>query len=111
MSVQSFFFSLGPWVPYYFSQRPSTVCSTVKSQYNQSFELSSVCFLRGDKVGRIIVPTLKISKLGYKEGSDICPSSLSESKGIKLKLGSVCLTSKEEAVTKARELLGEEFLS
>ena len=83
----------------------------VKSQYKQSFELSFVCFLRGDKVGHIIVPTLQISKLGYKEGSDIRPSSLSESKGIKLKLGSVCLTSKEQAVTKTMELLGAEFLS
>lgn len=57
------------------------------------------------------MPTLQISRLGYKEGSDIHPSSLSESKWIKLKLGSVCLTSKEEAVTKTMELLGEEFLS
>lgn len=58
-------------------------------------------------MGLVIMPTFQISKLGCKEGSDICPSSLSGYKGVKLELGPACLTYKEEAVTKTRGLQGE----
>ena len=42
-------------------------------------------------MGLVIVPTLQISKLGCKEGSDICPSSLSGYKGGKVETG-ICLS-------------------